>query len=259
MKLITIVFIMLLAMCVSLPAIELRLEVDEVDTATHTMCSGEKVMVDIYLDGWDTSEFPLEYLFGVQMFLYHDNTSLKVNLENSYPFDTEHDGPFRAGTSIAQVMEGRVKLIASNYLCVSIVSDKLLWTVEMEAVKDGSTDIYIQTNYPTFGFVSPGGLDCSTPYQVGADPDTVSFLIGSCGGNFDGDQDVDGTDTTAFLADLGRFSLNNPCTTSDPCNGDFDCDGDVDGTDTTTFLEDLGRFSLNKPCPSCHEGAWCTY
>jgi len=82
--------------------------------------------------------------------------------------------------------------------------------------------------------------------------------VSECESDFTGD--VDGTDTTAFLDDLGRYFYNNPCTALDPCNGDFDCDGDVDGTDTSKFLEDLGRFSFNNPCPQdCQEGDWCVY
>ena len=99
----------------------------------------------------------------------------------------------------------------------------------------------VEDTYPP-----PGGNSCGDACE--------------CEGNFDNDLDVDGTDTTTFLVDLGRFFYNNPCEASDPCNGDFDCDGDVDGTDTTKFLEDLGRFFYNKPCPQdCQTGDWCGY
>ena len=47
-------------------------------------------------------------------------------------------------------------------------------------------------------------------------------LAQPCEGNFDCDQDVDGTDAAVFKADFGRSSFNRPCTPPDPCVGDFD-------------------------------------
>ena len=68
--------------------------------------------------------------------------------------------------------------------------------------------------------------------------DTASLNIEStCEGNFDGDNDVDGSDLAVFAADFGRTN----CATSLPCKGDFDTDGDVDGSDLATFAADFGR------------------
>jgi hypothetical protein len=36
-----------------------------------------------------------------------------------------------------------------------------------------------------------------------------------------------------------------------PCEGNFDCDQDVDGTDTAVFKEDFGRNPFQDPCPNC--------
>ena len=33
------------------------------------------------------------------------------------------------------------------------------------------------------------------------------------------------------------------------CEGNFDCDQDVDGTDATVLKEDFGRNQYNNPCP----------
>lgn len=52
-----------------------------------------------------------------------------------------------------------------------------------------------------------------------------------CEGNFDDDEDCDGTDAATFKVDFGRSTFDNPCEGNDPCNGGFDCDGDCDGTD----------------------------
>jgi hypothetical protein len=80
-----------------------------------------------------------------------------------------------------------------------------------------------------------------------------------CEGNFDCDQDVDGTDAQFFKTDFGRSMFLNPCINPNPCNGDFDCDGDVDGTDARVFKDDFGRSMFKDPCPFCVVGTWCFY
>ena len=80
-----------------------------------------------------------------------------------------------------------------------------------------------------------------------------------CEGNFDGDQDQDGTDASIFKIDFGRNSYNNPCESSNPCNGNFDCDDNVDGADISLFKEDFGRGTYDNPCPSCPPEPWCYF
>ena len=81
-----------------------------------------------------------------------------------------------------------------------------------------------------------------------------------CEGNFDCDDDCDGTDAFNFKFDFGRSDLNTPCESDNPCNGDMDCDQDVDGGDAFIFKNDFGRSSLRNPCPVCTAGTeWCTY
>ena len=80
-----------------------------------------------------------------------------------------------------------------------------------------------------------------------------------CEGNFDDDQDQDGSDAANFKADFGRSPFSRPCTNGDPCNGDFDCDGDVDGTDAALFKSDFGRSPFFNPCPICPTDPWCSY
>jgi hypothetical protein len=81
-----------------------------------------------------------------------------------------------------------------------------------------------------------------------------------CEGNFDCDQDCDGSDAATFKTDFGRSPFFQECTDENPCNGDFDCDGDSDGTDAAKFKEDFGRSPFFIPCPICTQGeAWCIY
>jgi hypothetical protein len=78
-----------------------------------------------------------------------------------------------------------------------------------------------------------------------------------CEGNFDCDQDVDGSDAATFKIDFGRNPLNNPCNIDDPCNGNVNCDNDVDGSDAAVFKGDFGRSKFSNPCPPCVVGDWC--
>jgi hypothetical protein len=81
-----------------------------------------------------------------------------------------------------------------------------------------------------------------------------------CEGNFDCDDDVDGSDAFPFKEDFGRSVLGTPCEDGNPCNGDMDCDQDVDGSDAFGFKEDFGRSTLGHPCPVCTAGIeWCIY
>ena len=91
----------------------------------------------------------------------------------------------------------------------------------------------------------PGGNDCGNACE--------------CEGNFDIDNNVDGSDASAFKRSYGRNSGNRECTNADPCKGDFLCDGDVDGSDASKFKSDFGRNSGNNPCPPCHTEPWCNY
>jgi hypothetical protein len=53
-----------------------------------------------------------------------------------------------------------------------------------------------------------------------------------------------------------------PLTTSaqDFCEGNFDYDQDVDGSDASRFKEDFGRSDFHpNPCPPCQVGIWCVY
>ena len=68
---------------------------------------------------------------------------------------------------------------------------------------------------------------------------TGTTCLAQCGGDFDRDRDVDGSDLAVFAADFGR---TNCCESELPsCEGDFDSDCDVDGSDLAVFAADFGR------------------
>jgi uncharacterized delta-60 repeat protein len=80
-----------------------------------------------------------------------------------------------------------------------------------------------------------------------------------CEGNFNCDEDCDGTDATIFKDHFGRGEFTNPCTEEPQCLGDFDCDQDCDGTDAIIFKADFGRSQFSNPCPPCTVSNWCSY
>jgi len=105
----------------------------------------------------------------------------------------------------------------------------------------------IEFDLSSLGITSIGGIAGNILFDSG------------CEGDFDCDDDIDGTDAATFKVDFGRGPANDLCTSTAPCNGDFDCDTDVDGTDASKFKSDFGRSFLNNPCPTCEAGDWCVY
>ena len=88
--------------------------------------------------------------------------------------------------------------------------------------------------------------------------DSIDSII-PCNGDFDCNGNVDSTDATSFLAELGRSPFHNPCTNEVPCYADFNCDEAVDAGDVGEFIEDFGRSQFSRPCPPCEVGAACVY
>ena len=73
-----------------------------------------------------------------------------------------------------------------------------------------------------------------------------------CEGNFEYDNNVDGSDVSKFKSHFGRSLTQRPCTNNDPCNGDFFCDGDVDESDIQIRLWKKWD-SQATPCEFCAE------
>lgn len=143
-----------------------------------------------------------------------------------------------------------------------------------DASCDGSDNCSVLPNGPNWGTCTSGVINrtCVTDKLCGDggfcsmdQEDTYPPGGNSCGdlceceGNFDGDQDCDGTDAATFKADFGRSLFSDPCTNEVTCSGDFDCDVDVDGTDAALFKKDFGRSQFSNPCPLCEGEAWCVY
>jgi len=56
----------------------------------------------------------------------------------------------------------------------------------------------------------------------------------------------------ALIVVAGVFLLSMSCAIAQGvCEGNFDCDQDVDGTDAAIFKSDYGRSAFDRPCPAC--------
>ncbi|MCK5186349.1 MAG: hypothetical protein KAR43_04390, partial [Deltaproteobacteria bacterium] len=193
-----------------------------------------KTSVEIYLDDWDTSSFPSEPLFGVQMFFYYDETKVKVNMENSYPNDTIHGGPFEPTLSLPQDLGGgKIKLVATHELgCEDITDHILLWTLELEGIAAGSSDISIRVDLnsvPVHGAVFPGGENCSGPHQADAGNGVATISVPD-GTDGDGDglaDECDNCPNTPNGQDLGTCvncndgSIGSTCTANEQCTNGY--------------------------------------
>ena len=132
---------------------------------------------------------------------------------------------FHAGTTLAVIergtlmpvgvsvcMEGETHYLSNScdemdivYLKIEDVDPQLIGTyVEVEGDEVGFlcevidvSEITLLDDQPLEDNYPPGGNDC---------PD-----ICECEGNFDGDEDQDGSDGVMFKADFGRNRFNNPC------------------------------------------------
>jgi hypothetical protein len=158
---------------------------------------------------------------GVGAGQFYNNQATNVTVGHTYCIVTR-DGNYYAKlnvTGVCDEMDSDCDAVFDNDNC------------------PGDYNTFQEDNYP------PGGNSCGDACE--------------CEGNFDGDDDQDGTDAFTFKEDFGRNLLRDPCTFAQSCNGNFDCDEDVDGTDAFTFKEDFGRSPLLDPCPDCLTIPWC--
>ncbi len=125
---------------------------------------GDRVRVDIWIGGWQAA-FPGEQLFGADLYFYYDETLLKVNKSNSYANDTTHGGPFDPSFAVLNDWPGKIQLTVANFSCVEITDHLLLYTLEIECLAAGTSNIKIGVDYNSdpAGSVSNGGEDCLSP------------------------------------------------------------------------------------------------
>ena len=135
--------------------------------------------------------------------------------------------------------------------------DIILCRIRIQSSFEGDSIIIVRAFPELDSVIGESG----TVYDPQILPNTIEMHLEQdpCEGNFDCDEDCDGSDAHSFKVDFGRSALQNPCENGNPCNGDFDCDNDCDGTDAAKFKEDFGRSGFNNPCPTCTQGDWCTY
>jgi hypothetical protein len=85
-----------------------------------------------------------------------------------------------------------------------------------EGVRDGTYDAYLHFDPTPVSYPEPNDLRAIPLQVVSGIPiwvagETSCEGLDRCEGNFDGDQDQDGTDAAKFKLDFGRSQFSNPC------------------------------------------------
>ena len=189
----------------------------------------------------------------------------------TYPIhEYTHGGnPFRCSVTGGYVYRGTaLPNLQGTYFFADFCSDQI-WSFRYDGViisefSDRTAELAPGEGLSIDRISSFGEDGMGELYMVDLDGEIFKLCpaegcAGFCEGDFDCDEDQDGTDAAAFKTDFGRSTFVNPCTNQDTCKGDFDCDGDVDGTDAGWFKEDFGRSPFVDPCPTCTVGDWCGY
>ena len=104
----------------------------------------------------------------------------------------------------------------ANSISAQFTTDDLV--VCSEGVRDGTYDAYLHFDPTPVSYPDPNDLR-SIPLQVVsgipiwvAGETSCREVEDLCQGNFDGDEDVDGSDAAIFKSDFGRNTFANPCT-----------------------------------------------
>jgi hypothetical protein len=125
--------------------------------------------VEIWLTNWDKSSFSEEALFGVKMFFIYDQNKIEVSKTKSYANDTSNGGFFDPSFTILNDLGvGMIQMEVANFDCVDITDDILLYTLILQSIESGESEIEITVEYPD-GAIMPGGNGCLTPHQEDCD------------------------------------------------------------------------------------------
>jgi hypothetical protein len=102
----------------------------------------------------------------------------------------------------------------ANSIAKQFTADDLV--VCSEGVRDGTYDVYLHFDPVPVSYPDPNDLRAIPLQVVSGIPiwvagETSCEGLDRCEGNFDGDQDQDGTDAAKFKLDFGRSAFSNPC------------------------------------------------
>ena len=112
---------------------------------------GETVQVKLWLDDNYTCP-PDDKIFGVELFFQYNPSKIQVN--DVIPNDQDHGGPFspsytlpRSGEPLCDSGTCLLVLAASELTYITVENNQiLLFTIELQALEEGSTDIVASGN-----------------------------------------------------------------------------------------------------------------
>ncbi len=129
---------------------------------------GGTMQVEIWLDGWDQTDYSGENLFAAALYFYSDDTKIQVNSITAN--DSDALGPFDpAFTIVSDHGNGNFMLSVARFDCVEITDKILLFTIELESLAEGEADISVEVDFPSGAIIS-GGQNCSAAIPWDANP-----------------------------------------------------------------------------------------
>jgi hypothetical protein len=120
---------------------------------------------------------------------------------------------------------------SSDPLCGDICED--IPDADSDGIPDGEDNCPIHPNGPDLGTCTSGPKE-----KIG---------VQTCTANQDCDPNGFCSMNQEDIYPPGGNGLGDAC----DCEGNFDCDEDVDGSDAAKFKEDFGRSTFKNPCPAC--------
>ena len=202
--------------------------------------------VDFYLDGYACP--PDDMLFSGRAYIAIDESIVQIN--DCFPYDTSHGGPFDPTLSGCTHQENNVYLmIASNFNFVQVSGGRQKFgTLEIEFIEnDESFDLVAATDLTAYGY--PTWDDCFIPdcnLSSQLPDDGVATMIRTTIPPCLCDFNRDGRVGLADLVIMKNEFLRTDCDVN-PCHADCNGDGIVDLTDLSIIKEEFTRQCLKMP------------
>ena len=138
---------------------------DEIGDAEHTLTPGDKVTLDVWLEGYSC---PLDdKIYGVSLYFQYDYTKIQVNEENSYRYDSDNGGPWNPDFSYFYNWDdGVYELGVGDSDPLVVNNNKIkLGVIELECIGAGDASIKAATDLGFGGYSDGVVIDCDIESQ----------------------------------------------------------------------------------------------
>ena len=130
--------------------------------------------------------------------------------------------------------------------------DYITENVNIKVTWIGIGELFTGRSKGTQSYSYPGGTDRYTYYNDNSsrEASATGFLVGEATNIVLVSNWADIFKGTQGSRQIVKYPKNQSPKTQNYCLGNFDADNDVDGTDALTFKSDFGRSSMRNPCPT---------